>query len=344
MVPQLDQWRQRAEPVAERAHVAQIGGVHAVLTGANELGGLRLRVTLLVQLVQERVPDVVPRHLVLLARRRPGKAALRELRREIRVRRERERAGADAAAEDAFECERARVAPQPELNRSARARELRGRQSFQPLDRERSSRRTNSLPPAADGRCLPCLVGRISHVPGSLSCGMPIAAAAARTMRRADSMQVRHVRASIAERTRDPVAERHGCDAVPSAGPRRLRRDDRRRGTRQRKQQRGRDRRRRDTHAQRRHAAVARGIEHGEHATFELSWTRHADREGRRAMAARTRTRSRADGRHTRAPERPPRSRGRRTPAPARCAAAARPTTRPDGTSTSCRPQTPAIA
>ena len=74
VVPQLDQRRQRPEPVAERAHLAQIGGLHAVLTGANELRGLRLRVALLVQLVQERVPDVVPRQLVLLAAPSAGRS------------------------------------------------------------------------------------------------------------------------------------------------------------------------------------------------------------------------------------------------------------------------------
>ena len=106
-----------------------------MLTGANELGGLWLAVALLVQLVDQREPDVVARHLVLLAGGGACEAALRELVGKRRVRRERERAGADAVAEDALEGERARVAPQPELNRSACAGQLRRRQSLESLNR-----------------------------------------------------------------------------------------------------------------------------------------------------------------------------------------------------------------
>ena len=146
VVPQRDQRLERAETIPERAHLAQVGRLHAVLTGAHELGGLRLGVALLVQLVDKRVSDVVPRHLVLLACRRPREAALRELRREVRIGRERKRAGADAAANDALERERAGVASQPELHRPAVPGELRGCQPFQPLDRNRSNRRTNSAP------------------------------------------------------------------------------------------------------------------------------------------------------------------------------------------------------
>ncbi len=273
---------QRAEPVAERAHLAQIGGIHAVLTGANQLGESRLRIPLLGQLVQEREPDVVPRHLVLLAGRRPGKAALRELRREIRIRRERERAGANAAADDAFERKRAGVAPQPELNRSARARELRGRQPFQTLDGNvRAGGRIQFHQPQMDGAFR---TGR-TDLPRA---GQPVLHGAAkrcratRTRRCRPFCQARLEGIQVRDRTRDPVAGR-----LPQcrAGSARRRRNGRR-GARQRNQQRGRERRPRDAHAHRRHAPVARGIEHGEHAAFELSWTRHADREGRRPMAA----------------------------------------------------------
>ena len=59
-----------------------------MLPRANELGGLRLCVTLPVELVDKRVPDIVPSQLVLLERRRPGKAALRQFRWKIRIGRE----------------------------------------------------------------------------------------------------------------------------------------------------------------------------------------------------------------------------------------------------------------
>jgi hypothetical protein len=59
-----------------------------MLTGANELRDLRLLISLPAQFVQKRVPDVVPRHLVLLAWRRPAEAALRQFRDEVRVGRE----------------------------------------------------------------------------------------------------------------------------------------------------------------------------------------------------------------------------------------------------------------
>ena len=88
VVPQLDERRQRPEPVAQCSHLLQIGELHAMLTRANELGGLRLCVTLPVELVDKRVADIVPSQLVLLDRRRSGEAALGQLRRKIRIGRE----------------------------------------------------------------------------------------------------------------------------------------------------------------------------------------------------------------------------------------------------------------
>ncbi len=105
-----------------------------MLPGAHELGRRRLRVALLVQLVDEFVPDVVTRQLVLLGRRRLGEAALGEFAAEGRIGRERERAGANPLFDHALEGERAGVAAQPELHRSSRARQLCRREPFQPID------------------------------------------------------------------------------------------------------------------------------------------------------------------------------------------------------------------
>ncbi len=135
MISQLDQWLERAKTIPERTHLAQVGELHTVLTGANEVGGLRLRVALGVQFVHERVPDVVPRQLVLLTRRGPREASFRELRREVRIGRERERAGPDAAAENAVERERACVSSQQKLDRAV-TREPGGGQTFQPIERD----------------------------------------------------------------------------------------------------------------------------------------------------------------------------------------------------------------
>src|SRR4029450_5950286 len=120
-------------PIAERTHLPQVGQVDAVLTGANELGGRRLAVPLLAQLVDEGEPDVVPRHLILLARGRLGEPAFGELRREARIGRKRERACRDAISEHALEGERAGVAADPRLHRSAPARPLRGRTPLETL-------------------------------------------------------------------------------------------------------------------------------------------------------------------------------------------------------------------
>ena len=78
MVPELDQWRQRAEAVAKNGHVAQIVELHAVLTGPNKFCDRRFAVALLVELVEKGVADIVPGQLILLERRRPGKAAFCE--------------------------------------------------------------------------------------------------------------------------------------------------------------------------------------------------------------------------------------------------------------------------
>src|SRR5688572_22507681 len=107
-----------------------------MLTGANELGGRRLAVALPGQLVDVGKPDVVPRHLILLARGRPGERAFGQLPREARTGRKRERACGDATAEDAVEVEGAGIAAAPELNLSARAGQLRGGQPFELIDRD----------------------------------------------------------------------------------------------------------------------------------------------------------------------------------------------------------------
>src|SRR6187200_843238 len=104
-----------------------------MLPRSNQICRLRLRVALLCQLVEKRVADIVPSQLVLLGRRGPIEAALHQLRREVRIRRERERARADAVPDDAFECERAGIASQPELDPPG-ARKLCRRQALELLE------------------------------------------------------------------------------------------------------------------------------------------------------------------------------------------------------------------
>ena len=138
-----------------------------MLTGAHEIGGLRRGVALRLQLVDERVADIVPRQLILFVRRRPGESAPRQLRGKVGIRREREGAGADAAPHHALEREGARVTTQPELHRPARPGELRRRQALELGDRDVRPRSNCAARSAAGAPCPPRPVDSSCHVPGA---------------------------------------------------------------------------------------------------------------------------------------------------------------------------------
>ena len=127
-------------------------------------------------------------------------------------------------------------------------------------------------------------------------------------------------------------------DCLPSRLRALVRSRDRRRERGERIQQRGRERRGRQANTTRRYASVARGVERREHAALDLIPTRHADgQRGRAVVAERVGDLQQVSGvlaRFGAGAQSPDRHRRAR----ARCAAVARPTTRPDGTSRSHTP------
>src|SRR5207247_7436765 len=96
-------------------------GADAMLRGAYEALHVGLGVAVPADLVEERVANVVHRELQRVRGRRRADASLRELGCERRIRLEPAGAGTHAAAAGAVADERARVAPDGEMDRTARA-------------------------------------------------------------------------------------------------------------------------------------------------------------------------------------------------------------------------------